>query len=59
LAEKSLEQSLHSLSERLDVLSGGHMILDPASISQTADAIARVAQALGEVKKLQQALNPT
>lgn len=46
-----------SLSEQLNLLSGGHVVLDPASISQTADAIGRVALALSEVKKLQGQLN--
>ncbi|KAI0676830.1 hypothetical protein C8Q78DRAFT_48192 [Trametes maxima] len=60
VSARSLEHSLLALSTRLDSLSGGP-ILDPAPIAQTADAIAKVSQALTQVKQLlwseEQALN--
>ncbi|KAL6299102.1 hypothetical protein BKA93DRAFT_872543 [Sparassis latifolia] len=48
----SLVLSLHALSERLNLLSGGS-IVDPSLIAQTADAISKVSQALTQVKQLQ------
>ncbi|GBE79324.1 predicted protein [Sparassis crispa] len=48
----SLVLSLHALSERLNILSGGS-IVDPSLIAQTADAISKVSQALTQVKQLQ------
>lgn len=51
VSARSLEQSLLALSARLDTLSAGP-ILDTASIGQTADTIAKVSQALAQVKQL-------
>ncbi|KAI0649988.1 hypothetical protein C8Q79DRAFT_359280 [Trametes meyenii] len=51
VSARSLEHSLLALSTRLDSLSNGP-ILDPAPISQTADAITKVSQALTQVKQL-------
>ncbi|KAI0366404.1 hypothetical protein BV20DRAFT_971922 [Pilatotrama ljubarskyi] len=51
ISARSLEQSLLALSARLDSLSAGP-ILDPAPIGQTADTIAKVSQALTQVKQL-------
>ncbi|KAI0637777.1 hypothetical protein C8Q77DRAFT_1214790 [Trametes polyzona] len=48
---RSLENSLLSLSARLDSLSAAP-ILDPTPIGQTADTIAKVSQALTQVKQL-------
>jgi len=49
---KSLELSLHTLSERMTFLSNGHNPLDLSSIALTADTIGKVAQALAQVKQL-------
>ncbi|KAI0771469.1 hypothetical protein BD413DRAFT_475844 [Trametes elegans] len=51
VSARSLERSLVSLSARLDSLSGG-TILDTTPIGQTADTIAKVSQALTQVKQL-------
>ncbi|KAI0352696.1 hypothetical protein OH77DRAFT_1428104 [Trametes cingulata] len=51
VSARSLEQSLLALSARLDSLSAGPL-LDPAPIGQTADTIAKVSQALTQVKQL-------
>jgi hypothetical protein len=48
---KALRATLNALSQRLLLLSG-QPILDPVSISQTADAIARTGQALGVINTL-------
>jgi len=49
----ALEASLHALSRRLTSLTGEQLVVDPASISQTADAITKVSAALIQVKQLQ------
>ncbi|KAI1792946.1 hypothetical protein LXA43DRAFT_299981 [Ganoderma leucocontextum] len=48
---RSLEHSLIALSERLNSYARGP-IIDPGPISQTADAIYKVSQALTQVKQL-------
>ncbi|KAI0285069.1 hypothetical protein BGY98DRAFT_450964 [Russula aff. rugulosa BPL654] len=50
-SSKALETTLSALSQRLMLLSG-QAILDPVTISQTADAIAKVGQALAVIKTL-------
>ncbi|KZT12716.1 uncharacterized protein LAESUDRAFT_719006 [Laetiporus sulphureus 93-53] len=49
---RSLEVSLHVMSNRLKALSSGPFP-DPAMIAQTAEAIMKVSQALMQVKQLQ------
>jgi len=49
---QSLELTLTSLSDRLKMLASSPVV-DPSLIGQTADAIAKVAQALAQVKQLQ------
>ncbi|KAN0124521.1 hypothetical protein V8E52_002170 [Russula decolorans] len=50
-SSKALETTLSALSQRLMLLSG-QAILDPVTISQTADAIAKAGQALAVIKTL-------
>ncbi|KAI9063358.1 hypothetical protein FKP32DRAFT_1719435 [Trametes sanguinea] len=51
ISARSLERSLLALSARLDSLSSGP-IADPTPIGVTADTIAKVSQALTQVKQL-------
>jgi hypothetical protein len=53
VSSHSLESALHALSKRLNSLTGGQMLFDPASISQIAEAMSKVSLALGQVKQLQ------
>ncbi|KII94782.1 hypothetical protein PLICRDRAFT_148974 [Plicaturopsis crispa FD-325 SS-3] len=53
VSARSLELTLHSLSEKLTFLAGGQTLLDPSAIALTADAISKVTQALTQVKALQ------
>ncbi|KZT74449.1 hypothetical protein DAEQUDRAFT_748370 [Daedalea quercina L-15889] len=49
---RSLEFALHALSERVKLLSSS-AVLEPTLIAQTADAMAKVAQALVQVRRLE------
>jgi len=49
----ALEKTLHALSKRLTSLATEQLVVDPASISQTAEAITKVSGALTQVKQLQ------
>ncbi|CDO74075.1 hypothetical protein BN946_scf185043.g125 [Trametes cinnabarina] len=51
VSARSLERSLLALSARLDSLSSG-TIVDPMPIGVTADTVAKVSQALTQVKQL-------
>jgi hypothetical protein len=50
-SSKALEATLSALSQRLILLSG-QPILDPVTISQTADAITKAGQALAVINTL-------
>lgn len=50
---QALELALGALSERLAMACTNPNLMDPPSIAATAEAIGKVAQALGQVKQLQ------
>lgn len=50
---QALELALGSLSERLALTCASPSLLDPPSVAATAEAIGKVAHALGQVKQLQ------
>ncbi|KAG9317552.1 hypothetical protein JVU11DRAFT_1758 [Chiua virens] len=50
---QALELALGALSERLTMISTSPSLLDPPSVAATAEAIGKVAHALGQVKQLQ------
>lgn len=50
---QALELALGALSERLAMTCTSPLLLDPSSVATTAEAIGKVAHALGQVKQLQ------
>jgi hypothetical protein len=50
---QALELALGALSERLAMTCISPHLLDPSSVAATAEAIGKVAHALGQVKQLQ------
>ena len=50
---QALELALGALSERLAMTCISPNLLDPSSVAATAEAISKVAHALGQVKQLQ------
>lgn len=50
---QALEFALGALSERLAIACANPSLLDPPSVATTAEAIGKVAHALGQVKQLQ------
>lgn len=50
---QALELALGVLSERLAIACTNPSLLDPSSVAATAEAIGKVAHALGQVKQLQ------
>lgn len=52
-SSRSLELTLHALSEKLNFLTSGQMPFDPVSISQIAETVSKVSLALSQVKQLQ------
>lgn len=50
---QALELALGALSERLAMTCTNPHLLDPSNVAATAEAIGKVAHALGQVKQLQ------
>ena len=55
---QALEMALGALSERLTMTCASPNLLDPQSVAATAEAIGKVAHALGQVKQLQHQSGP-
>lgn len=50
---QALELALGALAERLSITCANPSLLDPATVAVNAEAIGKVAHALGQVKQLQ------
>lgn len=56
---QALELALGALSERLAMTCASPSLLDPPGVAATAEAIGKVAHALGQVKQLQHQCSST